>query len=77
MKIVVINGQNHKGSTWHIGNLLTNSFSSNLRQRDGIIESFDEELWYAIVESVTICSGNDAIFTFKNGSKIFVNTINK
>ena len=28
MKIVVINGQNHKGSTWHIGNLLTNSFSS-------------------------------------------------
>jgi len=52
-------------------------FLDDLRQRDGIIESFDEELWYAIVESVTICSGNDAIFTFKNGSKIFVNTINK
>lgn len=27
MKIVVINGQNHKGSTWHIGNMLINSFS--------------------------------------------------
>lgn len=23
MKIVIINGQNHKGSTWNIGNLLT------------------------------------------------------
>ena len=27
MNIVVINGQNHKGSTWHTGNLLINSFS--------------------------------------------------
>lgn len=28
MKIVVINGQNHKGSTWNIGNLLINKITS-------------------------------------------------
>ena len=29
MKIVLIHGQNHKGSTWHIGNLLVQKISGD------------------------------------------------
>ena len=36
MKVVVINGQNHKGSTYHIGKLL----ADNLTDQDSITEFF-------------------------------------
>jgi hypothetical protein len=48
-------------------------FLDDLRQRDGIIESFDEELWYTTVESVTVFSDSSLVYTFKDGSKIPIN----
>lgn len=32
MKTVVINGQNHKGSTWHIGKLLADKIGGELTE---------------------------------------------
>ena len=34
MKIVVINGQNHKGSTWKIGNILADKLSGDQEIRE-------------------------------------------
>lgn len=45
-------------------------FLTGLRQRDGLIGTFDEELWCATVDKVTVYSTNDLIFTFKNGTEI-------
>lgn len=45
-------------------------FLTDLRQRDGIIEAFDEELWYATVDIVTVDSGSNLTFSFKSGIEI-------
>lgn len=47
-------------------------FLEDLRQRDGIVEVFDEELWYATVDIVTVDSAGDLTFSFKNGIEIKV-----
>ena len=47
-------------------------FLADLKQRDGIVETFDEELWYAIVDSVTVDSAGNLTFSFKNGMEIKV-----
>jgi len=45
-------------------------FLDDLRRRDGIIEGFDEELWYATVETVTVSFSRELTFVFKNGAEI-------
>jgi DNA invertase Pin-like site-specific DNA recombinase len=47
-------------------------FLDDLRRRDGIIDGFDEELWYATVESVTVGFTGSLTFTFKNSTEIEV-----
>jgi hypothetical protein len=47
-------------------------FLSDLRQRDGIVETFDEELWYSTVDTVTVYSAGGLTFLFKNGMEIKV-----
>ena len=32
MKVTVINGQNHKGSTWNMGNILAKKLSSDVKE---------------------------------------------
>ncbi len=58
MKVVVINGQNHKGSTYHIGKLL----ADNLTDQDSITEFFlPRDLnhfclgCYSCMKGLTIC----------------------
>ena len=45
-------------------------FLDDLKQRDGLIEEFDEKLWFATVESVTVYSENEVSVTFKDGTKV-------
>lgn len=45
-------------------------FLDDLRRRDGIIEGFDEELWYATVETVTVSFSRELTFVFKNGAEM-------
>jgi hypothetical protein len=41
-----------------------------LENGDGLITEFDEELWIAIVESVTVHTGHDITLTFKDGNEL-------
>jgi len=43
-------------------------FMETLKQRDGLISEFDEELWYITVDNIKIHNGKRIVFTFKNGS---------
>jgi hypothetical protein len=47
-------------------------FLDDLRRRDGIIDGFDEELWCATVDKVTMYSTGGLTFTFKNCTEIEV-----
>jgi uncharacterized protein YbcV (DUF1398 family) len=49
-------------------------FLSDLEQRDGVLEAFDEQLWCATVESVTVHSEKDVAVKFKDGSVVHVDT---
>ena len=40
MKIVVINGQNHKGNTWNVANILAAKLSSEKAVRVGVKTRF-------------------------------------
>ena len=43
-------------------------FIQTLKQRDGVISEFDEELWYITVDNVKVYGGKRLVFTFKNGT---------
>lgn len=45
-------------------------FLADLRQRDGLLAEFDEELWYATVDTVTVRSEREVSFAFKGGNEI-------
>lgn len=45
-------------------------FIRTLESSDGLITEFDEELWVATVESVTVHTGQDITFTFKDGTEL-------
>ena len=45
-------------------------FLADLEQHSGVLLEFDEQLWYATVESITVHSEKDARVTFKDGSII-------
>ena len=42
-------------------------FIRTLENSDGLITKFDEDLWIATVEFVTVHTGHDITFTFKDG----------
>lgn len=45
-------------------------FLAQLEQLDGIYTQFDEESWYALVESVTVFHREDIRIVFKNGKEV-------
>jgi len=45
-------------------------FISDLEQRDGLLEAFDEQLWCATVETITVHSEKAVVFAFKDGSVV-------
>ena len=47
-----------------------NQFIATLRQQDGLVQEFDENLWGSLVEVVTVYSEKDVRFTFRDGTVI-------
>jgi hypothetical protein len=45
-------------------------FITSLSECDGLLVEFDEGLWNAMVESVTVHSNHDLIFKFKNSTEL-------
>ena len=46
------------------------AFVKALRERDGIIEDFDESLWGCMVEYVTVGRKKEMTVTFRDGTEI-------
>ena len=47
-------------------------FLAQITERDGLLDTFDEPLWCATVESVNVCSERDIVIIFKDGTDIRV-----
>ena len=47
-----------------------NQFITILRQQDGLVREFDENLWGSLVEVVTVYSDVDVRFAFRDGTII-------
>lgn len=45
-------------------------YLEKLAKQEGVISEFDEELWYALVDYVTVHGKEDVRFTFKDGTQI-------
>lgn len=45
---------------------------AEIAKQDGVISEFDEDLWYALVDYVTVHGKDDVRFTFKDGTEIKV-----
>jgi len=48
------------------------AFLHNLKEQAGLNTEFDERLWHTLVDKVTVYSGSDIRFTFKDGTEIKV-----
>lgn len=51
---------------------MTEQFLAKLSGQDGLIADFDEDLWYSLVDFVTVFNKEDVRFTFKDGTEIKV-----
>ncbi len=49
---------------------MTEAFLAELRQQNDLVTAFDERLWYALVDHVTVFTETDVRFTFKDGTEI-------
>ncbi len=47
-------------------------FLAGLEKREGVIAGFDENLWYSLIEYVTVFDKENVRFTFKDGTEIKV-----
>jgi len=47
-----------------------NQFIATLRQQDGLVREFDENLWGSLVEVVTVYSEKDVRITFRDGTVV-------
>ena len=47
-------------------------FLSELDKQEGLLSEFNEDLWYSLVEFVTVFNKEKIIFTFKDGTEIRV-----
>ena len=45
-------------------------FLVELERQDGVATEFDENLWYSLVDFVTVFNKEDVRFTFKDGTEI-------
>lgn len=45
---------------------------AEIAKQEGVVSEFDEDLWYALVDFVTVCGKDDVRFTFKDGTEIKV-----
>ena len=45
---------------------------TEIAKQEGVVSEFDEDLWYALVDFVTVCGKDDVRFTFKDGTEIKV-----
>lgn len=41
-----------------------------LKKQDGLLTEFDEELWYAVVDKLMVCSSTELTFIFKDGTEL-------
>ena len=46
------------------------AFIKELEKKDSLLEKFDEELWGATINTITIKANNEVIFEFKDGTKL-------
>lgn len=51
---------------------MVEGFIDNLRNQDGFVTEFDEQVWYSLIDYVTVNREDDVKFTFKDGSVIQV-----
>ena len=47
-------------------------FLDGLQKQEDLVTGFDEDLWYSLVEYMTVFSKDDVQFTFKDGTEIKV-----
>jgi DNA invertase Pin-like site-specific DNA recombinase len=52
-------------------------FLADMKMQDGLLTEFDEELWCATVDTVTVHSEKDVAFTFRDGTEIHVDVRGK
>ncbi len=52
-------------------------FLSGLQKQEDLVTEFDEDLWYGLIEYVTVFSKEDVRFTFKDSTEIMTNDMDK
>ena len=45
-------------------------FTKDIEQRPFAVAEFDEKLWLAIIDMVTVCKDGTMVFKFRNGTEI-------
>ena len=65
----------HDGITAQIAQIKATSdavecFIAELRKQEGLISSFDERIWYSLLDFATVYNESDVRFTFKDGTEI-------
>lgn len=55
----------------------TSRFLADLKRQNGLLTEFDEALWYATIESVTVHSDKDVAVEFRDGTVIHVDVRGK
>lgn len=51
---------------------MVEAFLYDLVKLDEDVQEFTDDLWFNLLDYVTVCSKNDVRFTFKNGTEITV-----
>ena len=46
------------------------AFMFEIHERDRLVEEFNDRLWLATIEKVTVCHDGKLIFQFKNGMEV-------
>lgn len=47
-------------------------FLAGLQKQEGLVTEFDEDLWYSLIEYMTVFDKEDVRFIFKDGTEIKV-----
>ncbi len=47
-------------------------FLAGLQKQEDLVTEFEEDLWYSLIEYVTVFDKEDVRFTFKDGTEIKV-----
>jgi len=46
------------------------TFLSTLLRQDSVLTEFDEDLWIAVIDKVTVFADDDVLFTFRDGTVV-------